>query len=161
MDYPNAGLWAAVLGWLRRFWWRLAERLGLRNPEAQKPRVLPDLLHQLRPIVYEAKPSGRVEIAAMRLAHHGSAAMLMRVECSGALNPGSRYRFEVQQHFSSARLKKEWMGGSTFEVVIAGEAEVASPEDDPDGEVEPRPSPDEHDDPNDRVQPRGMIRPAS
>ena len=111
---PGAvSLVAKLVAWLLRL-------LGIGRVKPPGGSGPPDLLDRLRPVVYEAAPSEVVEIDGVRLAPFGTAGMLVRVENGGSLEPGSRHRFEVQQHMSLLEREGPLIGGATLEVVIAG-----------------------------------------
>ena len=118
---PGAvSLVAKLVAWLLRL-------LGIGRVKPPGGSGPPDLLDRLRPVVYEAAPSEVVEIDGVRLAPFGTAGMLVRVENGGSLEPGSRHRFEVQQHMSLLEREGPLIGGATLEVVIAGTPATTTP----------------------------------
>jgi hypothetical protein len=97
------------------------ENLG-RRLEDKPPRSCawkPHHPHRFEPTVYTALPSSRVVVKGVVLQPSALAAALISVENRGTLPPGSRYTFQVQQWIGATLV-----GGSAYEVRIAGEAAV-------------------------------------
>jgi hypothetical protein len=82
-------------------------------------------MHSYKPITsfgateYEAEPSALVTISDVQIPAFGFVAARFSVENAGKLEPGSEYRFQVQQV-----VKDQVVGGSVYVVRIAGERTV-------------------------------------
>lgn len=88
-----------------------------------------DWYSQFKPTIYTAKPSSSVSIGGVRIPAFGSVASFFTITNTGALAPGTRYWFNVQQFMDGALV-----GGSTYVVKIFGD--LINPNDSPLGDEE-------------------------
>lgn len=110
-------------------------------------------LPPLQPTVYEADPGALVRIRGVEIPPLEFCAALLRVEVHSPLEPGSGYRFEVQQE-----VQERVIGGCTYIVSIGGEpkerpAPFFAPSHDPDLTPEERKELGGHDEPGRFVPP--------
>ena len=94
---------------------------GGDRSRAKSPR---DRIADLLPVAYEAERSALVVVDDVRIPPFGSGAMLLRIENTGAVAPGTRWRLEIQQHQQVKGHEGTVVGGSTLEVVMDGDAKV-------------------------------------
>lgn len=102
------------LGLLLRLLVRFVSLLvGPSRKPSERPRLSTPI--RFRPTVYEARRPARVEVRGVRLPPFGFCAARITVRNVGQLEPGSEYRFEVQQ-----QVGQRPVGGCTYVVRIAG-----------------------------------------
>ena len=77
---------------------------------------------EFEPLIYEAQPSALMELRGITLPPFGFCAALIRIETKGNLEPGSKYRFNVQK-----RVREAALGGNTYVVTIDGDPKLNRP----------------------------------
>jgi hypothetical protein len=77
---------------------------------------------KFRDETFEATPASRVEIAGVRLPPFGFGAAMLILENTGNLEPGTRYRFQVQQV-----VNQRVAGGCAYVLQIAGDRKINPP----------------------------------
>jgi hypothetical protein len=92
---------------------------GLPTRPCRKPRHPVIQLPPFERQNYEAEPSTLVRVTGIRLQPFAFGAMLLEVQNTGTLSPGSEYRFEVRQRARDDKMP--YWGGGTYVIKIEGD----------------------------------------